>query len=451
LSRQVAQRFPSARGHVGRRTITALLLVPLLMGAVTGHVAAPPLAYADQLSDAQAQQKALAAKIAKQRAQIAALNASQATLSGQIGQTKQQIDGIVQNLAATRAQVASLTANLNDVQAQYDALVASLASLDAQLADIEGQEAAKRVQLGQHQAELAARIQVAYEDQRTSMLETLLSGASFTDMLAAMSTQLDAAAQDQQLAQQVASDQATLVALHQTVQDTRDQTNQISQQTAVQKQALDRKIAALAAATKKLNALEKAAKQALASEKAQYARMAANKASLRSALAKAAAARKQLQDKIARILASQASHGSIPSQYNGTLQWPMPGTVTQPFGCTGVIWEPPAGNCSHWHNGIDLVAPYGTPVRAAGDGTVVYVGWNYADGADPAWIVIVAHSTSLVTWYAHMQPLYPVRAGDRVSQGQVIGYEGNTGHSTGAHLHWMVEFGGSFVNPMLFT
>ena len=451
MTRQVAQHFPRARRAVGRRTITALLIVPLLMGMVTGHVTAPTATYADQLSDAKAQQKALAARIAAEKAQIAALNASQASLSGQIDQTKSQLDGITQNLSTTRVQVASLRTDLGKVQTQYNALVASLADLDTQLASIEAQEIAKRAELGQHQAELATRVQGAYEDQRTSMLETLLSGASFADMLAAMSTQLDAAAQDQQLAAQVASDQATLVSLHQTVSDTLSQTNVLRQQTAVQRQALDRKIAALAAATKRLKVLEKAAKAALAAQNSQYTQMSANKAALKAALAHAAAQRKKLQQKIDKIIASQSNNGHIPSQYNGTLAWPMSGSITQDFGCTGVIWEPPYGNCPHYHNGIDIVAPYGTPIHSAGDGTVVYVGWNYADGANPAWIVIIAHSTSLVTWYAHMQPRYPVHAGEHVSKGQVIGYEGSTGHSTGAHLHWMVEFNGTFVNPKLFT
>jgi murein DD-endopeptidase MepM/ murein hydrolase activator NlpD len=125
--------------------------------------------------------------------------------------------------------------------------------------------------------------------------------------------------------------------------------------------------------------------------------------------------------------------------------------VSQDFGCTGFGWEPPSGGCAHWHNGIDIVAPYGTKVRASGGGRVVYCGWNYADGADPAWIVIIAHSSELTTWYAHLQARCPARTGSQVSKGQTIGYEGNTGHSTGAHLHWMVYFRGSFVNPRLFT
>ena len=128
----------------------------------------------------------------------------------------------------------------------------------------------------------------------------------------------------------------------------------------------------------------------------------------------------------------------------------MSGVMSQDFGCTGVPYEPPLGSCSHFHQGIDVVAPYGTPIHASGAGRVVYCGWNYADGADPAWIVIIAHSQSLETWYAHMVPSCPAAAGSTVRQGQVIGHEGNTGHSTGAHLHWAVRFNDNFVNPRLF-
>jgi murein DD-endopeptidase MepM/ murein hydrolase activator NlpD len=167
-------------------------------------------------------------------------------------------------------------------------------------------------------------------------------------------------------------------------------------------------------------------------------------------MAAAAHAKAVLAQRISDLVAAAYAQGNIPSAYNGTLRWPMVGQVTQPFGCTGFSWEPPLGDCAHFHQGIDIVAPYGTPVKASGDGKVVYCGWNYADGADPAWIVIIAHSQSLETWYAHLVPNCPAGAGRIVSQGQVIGHEGNTGHSTGAHLHWAVRFNGTFVNPRLF-
>ena len=450
LTRHDASRFPTTTG-LRRRLFTAMLVAPLLVGMLGGTVMAPGPVNGDELGNAQAQQRALEKEIARQKALIAQLTASQASISGQIASTQDQLNGITDDLTATQAKVTVMSAQLADVKAQYATLAGQLATLDGQIKDIAGQEAAKKAELGQRKALLADRVRQAYEAQRTSFLEVLLSGASFTDMLAAISSQLDAAAQDQALAQQITEDRATLLSLHQTLQATRDSTSQLRQQVGVQKQQLDTRIAALNAAQSKLTRLEQAAKAALANQKSEYDKAAADKAKLAKALAAAAAARKKLQDKINKLVAQQFNLGHIPSQYNGTLIWPMPGAITQVFGCTGFSWEPRNGSCAHYHNGIDIVAPYGTPVRAAGPGRVVYVGWNYADGANPAWIVIIAHSSKLVTWYAHMQPRYPVRTGAIVAQGQIIGYEGSTGHSTGAHLHWIVSFGGVAMNPKLFT
>lgn len=447
----VAQHYPQS-GRNRRRFVLALLLVPFMLGLVVAPaVTTPPPAHADELSDAQAAQKKLAGQIAAQQKLIASLNSAQARLQASIAQTRTQLDGITQDLTATKAQVASMVTEVNQVQATYQTLVAQLQALDLQLQGIEAQEAAKKQQLGERKAELADRIRQAYEAGRTSMLEVFLSGASFTDMLADMSMQLDAAQQDQALAEQIAQDRATLESLHETVAQAQSETDTIRQETAVQKQELDLRLADLKKTQAKLAALDQATKAYLASEQADYARSLSNEVQARKAVAAANAARQKLQKKIDQLVAAQFSSGNIPSQYNGTLMWPMVGAMTQDFGCTGFSWEPAYGTCAHYHNGIDIVAPYGTPVRAAGAGRVLYVGWNYADGSDPAWIVIIAHSSELTTWYGHLQPRYPVRAGQVVNKGDVIGYEGSTGHSTGAHLHWMVEFNGTFVNPRLFV
>jgi len=446
-----AQHLPRAsRGH-RHRFFAALLAVPILFGALAVPAVAPGPVRGDELADAQRQQRDLARKIKEQKALIAKLNGSQATLAGRIAQTKTELDGITQDLGATRKRVARLKDDIDGVKASYASLVESLAGLDAQLASIEAQETAKKVQLRERKAQLADRVRQAYEAERTSMLETFLSGATFTDMLTEMSAQLDVADQDRVLAQQIAQDRETLLALHQTVEATRGETNLLRQETAVQKQELDRRLAELRRQQTALKRLEGASKAALAAQRSQYAKVASNKAQLAKSVAAAAAARKKLQHRIDRLAAAQAGHGNIPSRYNGTLMWPMPGAITQRFGCTGFSWEPRSGSCRHFHNGIDIVNDYGTPVRASGAGRVLYCGWNYADGRDPAWIVIIAHSANLTTWYAHLKSGCPVRTGSSVGKGEVIGHEGNTGHSTGAHLHWMVEFNGSFVNPLLFT
>ena len=446
----VAQTFPRSRRALRTRLLLAILAVPFLLSVLAVPAVAPEPVYGDELADAKAQQQALQRKIAEQRDVVASTNASQDKLAGRIAATKTELEGITEDLAATRRRVSALETDIEQVRASYEGLVVSLGELDAQLTDIEGQETTKREELRVRKAELANRIRDAYEAERTSLLETFLSGASFTDMLAVMSNQLDAAEQDRALAQQIASDRATLLQLHQMVEETRADTDLLRQQTGVQKQKLDRRMAELREQQARLRALEKAAKEALAEQKEHYAELAADKRKLQAAIERTAAARRALQKKIDRLVAKQYNQGNIPSQYNGTLMWPMNGSVSQDYGCTSFPWYPPANGCAHFHNGIDIVAPYGTKIRAAGAGRVVYCGWNYADGADPAWIVIIAHSSSLSTWYAHMIPGCPARAGSVVQKGQVIGREGNTGKSTGAHLHWMVQFHGDFVNPRLF-
>ena len=448
---KVAQHFPRSGRDRRRRFLLALLTIPFVLGMVAAPAVTPTRVAADDLADAQAQQAALARKITDQKKLIASLNASQARLQGQIAQTKTKLNGITEDLAATRKQVDAMAADVAAVRKTIEALDTQLESLTAELQKIEAQEAQKKEELGARKAELADRIRQAYEAERTSMLETLLSGASFTDMLAEMSAQLDAADQARLLAAQIATDRETLLSLHQTVEQTQAATTELSQEAGVQRDELELKLAELKKTQAKLAKLEKAVKAYLAAQKADYARMTADAAKLKKAMASAEASKKKLQKKIDQLVAAQFSHGNIPSQYNGTLIWPMSGTVTQDFGCTGFSWEPAYGSCSHYHNGIDIVAAYGTPVRASAAGRVVYIGWNYADGADPAWIVIIAHASNLTTWYAHLQSRYPVRAGQVVSKGEVIGYEGNTGHSTGAHLHWMVELNGTFANPRLFV
>ncbi|HEX5826439.1 MAG TPA: peptidoglycan DD-metalloendopeptidase family protein [Candidatus Limnocylindrales bacterium] len=447
----VAQHLPRSGRDRRHRILIALLAIPFLIGVIGAPAVAPGPVMGDELSRAEQQKKDLERKIAQQRTLIARLNNSQASLAGQIAQTRNELEGITDDLALTRKRVAKMVTAIDRVKADYQVLVNQLEDLDHQLGNIEAQEVAKKAELGKRKAELSERIRQAYEAERTSMLETFLSGASFTDMLAEMSTQLDAAEQDKALAAQIAQDRETLLALHETVEATRGQTNVLRQETAVQKQKLDQKLAELKKAQAKLKKLEKAAKAALAAQKRQYAKLAADKVKLRKALATTAAAKRKLQKRIDNLVARQYNLGNIPSKFNGTLRWPMPGTVSGPYGCSTYPFYPPGNGCAHFHNGIDIVAPFGTPVRAAGSGRVVYIGWNYADGSDPAFIVIIAHSANLTTWYAHLQARYPVSAGQVVKKGQVIGYEGNTGRSTGAHLHWMVEYNGSFVNPRLFT
>jgi murein DD-endopeptidase MepM/ murein hydrolase activator NlpD len=95
------------------------------------------------------------------------------------------------------------------------------------------------------------------------------------------------------------------------------------------------------------------------------------------------------------------------------------------------------------HKGIDLAAPVGTPVYATADGTVERADWFSSYGL----YVAIEHGSDLETRYAHMSRL-AVAAGEHVHKGEIIGYVGTTGRSTGPHLHYEVRVGGEAVNPI---
>jgi len=130
---------------------------------------------------------------------------------------------------------------------------------------------------------------------------------------------------------------------------------------------------------------------------------------------------------------------SYPLYSKGILNWPLDSIrITQVFGDTEFSRTTNAYN-GNGHNGVDFAASIGTPVKAVLDGTVVGSGDTDAVcyGASFGKWVLIQHNNGLSTLYAHLS-LIKVRAGDRVFSGSVLGYSGNTGYSTGPHLHFTV-------------
>jgi murein DD-endopeptidase MepM/ murein hydrolase activator NlpD len=132
-----------------------------------------------------------------------------------------------------------------------------------------------------------------------------------------------------------------------------------------------------------------------------------------------------------QLAAAQGASDTTPSSQG--LIWPVNGPVVSPF---GYRW-------GRLHAGIDIAVPSGTAIHAAASGTVVLAGWTGGYGN----YTCIDHGGGLATCYAH-QSSFAVGSGATVSQGQVIGYVGCTGHCFGPHLHFEVRISGNPVDPL---
>lgn len=121
-----------------------------------------------------------------------------------------------------------------------------------------------------------------------------------------------------------------------------------------------------------------------------------------------------------------------------SFRWPLSGRLTSRYGRRNISV---GGNT--FHGGIDIAAPTGTPIAASRSGFVSRASWMGAYG----YVIFIDHSDGSQTRYAHLSR-FAVQAGAYVVQGQVIGYVGSTGASTGPHLHFEIRFGGRTVDPL---
>jgi len=142
------------------------------------------------------------------------------------------------------------------------------------------------------------------------------------------------------------------------------------------------------------------------------------------------------------------SVGQIPTSAGHSTRyrfiWPEPkAQISQGFGPSSYWFEPPYGTYPHFHTGIDLVEPFGSPVFAADDGVVALVGSTTTGYGT---YVVIAHAGGFDTLYGHLSTAL-VKVGQPVTQGTVVGLEGSSGSSTGPHLHFELRINQRPVDP----
>jgi murein DD-endopeptidase MepM/ murein hydrolase activator NlpD len=208
------------------------------------------------------------------------------------------------------------------------------------------------------------------------------------------------------------------------------------EQLAKQKQVADD--ARATAADEKAKADDLAAQQQRAQDAATAAEQAQNTA-LDAAVSQHDEAEAELQAESEKISQQLQAAGSGPALGDGTFLRPVPGPITSPFGYR----TDPITGATAFHSGLDIGAPCGTPIKAAGTGVIISAGFNSGGYGN---MTLINHGNGLSTLYGHQSSII-VSAGQSVAQGQVIGYVGSTGKSTGCHLHFEVRVNGNPVDP----
>ena len=130
-------------------------------------------------------------------------------------------------------------------------------------------------------------------------------------------------------------------------------------------------------------------------------------------------------------ISGQTSFGVIGAKPTPS-GWPVTGRITQ---------EPHAG-----HMAFDIAVPVGTPIKTTMDGKVIHAGWNNQGYGN----LVIVENGAYRTYYAHLSSI-PVSVGEQVAAGTVIGLSGNTGHSTGPHLHYEIRQNKVAINPSALT
>jgi len=354
-------------------------------------------------------------RIEHKREQIQGAKNKEGVLSTDIAQFSTRIESLQGEISATQTR-------LDRAQASLDRQKAKLLEVRDQLEQARDRLESLRRELETARKVLAARLVEIYKADAPDALTVVLQSDGFGDLL-----------EQAEFLERI-SDQDREITDH--VRRLRDK----ARDQAVELAALEEREQL---AAERILAERDQIAQAQGQHVASRDELASARANKRGVLAQVREQRGILEDDLASLEAEQARvaaalQGSpAPGpvrQGSGQLIWPLSGPVVGAFG---------EARPGHTHAGIDIAVPEGTPIRAADSGRVALMGYVGGYGN----YTCIQHTGSLSTCYAH-QSRFATSNGANVSQGQVIGYSGNTGNSTGPHLHFEVRINGSPVDPM---
>lgn len=410
-----------------RHALTAGILATALVASLT----AP--SFADRKDDLERQKKEANSEAAKAKKDLEASTQELIDAAAALKNAQGKLDSATATLGMTRGKLATAKAVDAEMQVKLNASQAALEAARGQL-----KQGEKKLKASAANVEEFAVQEILRGDGRLRAVSGLLRGgttSSFGDEVT-----INNAVSDQQVAtmQQLDASRVILKLNRQKVQKLLDQVKIQRAQAAANlveqkrlKEVAEVQAEQVAVLVTKRQGAKRLAASAQAEDERQY-----------QAFRSEAAA---LEARIKALAAKEVKSGGKGSggDSGGALSYPVNGPITSPYG----MRVHPVTGVYKLHDGTDFGVACGTPVRAAASGTIVE---QYFNGAYGNRIILnngVKRGVSVVTTYNHLSR-FALGVGSKVSRGQLIGYSGTTGYSTGCHLHFMVLVNGATVNPM---
>jgi len=372
---------------------------------------------------AEGKKRAVDSRIDRLQDKIDRARAKEGVLSSQIAEVSAKIRALEDDVGAAEVRLDRLEGVLALHQRKLDRLNELFFTQTSRLVFLQRQHKAATERLNKRVVEI-------YTSDPTEPLSVVLAAASFGDMLDQLEFLDTIGRQDEKIAREVESAKIAMRKTRNATRSTRNQQratrNEVAARTEEQRAVRDR----LAWDQRQLATARRDKNEALSSTRATREEFLHEVEGL---LEQSAALAAKIQAAQTAAASSSSSTPMTAAPSAAGFVWPVHGVLTSVFG-----WR-----WGRMHEGIDIAVGSGTAVVASAGGTVIVAGWMGGYGN----LVVVDHGYGIATAYGHNTSL-AVGVGQTVGQGQVIAYSGNTGNSTGPHVHFEVRVNGGAVDPL---
>ncbi len=382
------------------------------------------------------------------QAEIDKLQAERDEIRRQKKDIQEQINSLEKEMASVIEKKSALDEQ-NELNRQDIELINEQIALYDQMIEEKAQEVEEAVRAEEEQyAHYCARVRAMEETNTWSYMSFLFDAKSLTDFLGRLNDVTDIVRNDRHVKDEYIAAREAVETVKAEYEAVQAQQEEKRAELLTEKKKLEEQIAA---ATKMIAELEEdieAFKEAYeaneALENEVQEKIDKKVAELKAQKAAEEAARRAWEESQRKLKEQQAkaSSGGGAAVSGGYYSWPVPSCtyITSKFGYR----VHPIFGTTKYHSGVDIAAGYGATIQAAAGGTV-----SIAEKSDSyGYYCVIYHSNGTTTLYAHMNEMPCVSVGQSVSAGQVIGYVGSTGWSTGPHCHFEIRVNGSCVDPI---